>query len=291
MNNYENNNDRMLNETYLGVGVPNLLWKFITSEMVPNINPMMYMISNHGHVMNYVERNVKSPTLTKDGSLYIGVYRTDGTVKGISVSRLVAMAFVPLPPNTNIDDLYIMHLNGNKQDNRAENLIWATKQEHYKVARQDKGIPLCNNNFTEAQVLFIADRLMENMTYGAICELMGMDPTPYNMQIISKIKTKYTYANVTANYDFSNYTGDRRLLSDADVHNICKILVDIKNSDRYYTPDGSTQKFGAREIMTELGKSDYYNSLNKRDKQALVKAISGIKCKKTYKDITSQYDF
>lgn len=79
-----------------------------------------------------------SPAYDKNGYLrYVFSYK--GKRKTISGHRLVAMAFIPNPDNKPT----INHINGIKDDNRVENLEWATHKEQKKHSVKTH---LCDKN-------------------------------------------------------------------------------------------------------------------------------------------------
>lgn len=118
------------------------IWKDI-----PNYEGI-YQISNYGNVRRlnkwdlnrreYYENihNIKLKPNTK-GYLHVDLSKNQN-VKRRDVHRLVAEAFIPNPENKP----EINHIDGNKQNNRADNLEWNTRSEnllhlayklHYKV--------------------------------------------------------------------------------------------------------------------------------------------------------------
>lgn len=128
-----------------------------------------YSCSNTGRIKS-MERIIKysnggirkTPSLLIKGSIskngYLGVaLRKSGIVKYFSIHRLVALTLIPNPENKP----YVNHKDGNKLNNRVDNLEWSTCQENTKHA-WDNGlctIPLgeLNNSskLTESQVLEI----------------------------------------------------------------------------------------------------------------------------------------
>lgn len=85
-----------------------------------------YQASNLGRV--------KGPRHTTKGSLTIhGYYRTnttvDGVVKEAKIHRMVALAFLGLPP---AGKEYVNHIDGDKANNTPENLEWCSIQENLR---------------------------------------------------------------------------------------------------------------------------------------------------------------
>lgn len=90
-----------------------------------HIFPDEYLVSNDGRVMSIRSNKILKPTTDKDGYIYY-VLCVDGNRKTIKAHRLVAMAFIDNPQNKPAID----HINGDKKDNRVENLRWVTNKEN-----------------------------------------------------------------------------------------------------------------------------------------------------------------
>lgn len=95
-----------------------------------------YEVSNKGNVRSYrkgkwgIQDNPK--LLSPDKGVYrcVSLIADDGSHKSYTVHSLVANAFLPNPYNYK----YINHKDGNKHNNRVENLEWCTQKQNMEHA-------------------------------------------------------------------------------------------------------------------------------------------------------------
>jgi len=66
------------------------------------------------------------PQFVRSGNAKVVLTTKDGQEKEVDVARMVAEAFVPNPDNKP----YVSHKNGNRLDNRAENLEWVDARQN-----------------------------------------------------------------------------------------------------------------------------------------------------------------
>lgn len=151
------NNNQVTNIRWIdpGVDINAESWRILD---VYNILSNTYEISSAGHI-----RNKDTGAILADsdcnGYRIIRLYTNDGNRGSFGVHRLVAATFLGLPTD---DRNCVDHINGNRSDNRVENLRWATAKENR------------NNPITkERAALTLARVNKENNSRAVICVNTG----------------------------------------------------------------------------------------------------------------------
>jgi hypothetical protein len=124
------NNDSLENEEWREIYINNLLHQKITSDK-------KYYVSNLGRFKNSSGRitNIENYKVIEDGYIRVYIYN-----KTFALHRLVALTFFDNPENK----ATVNHIDGNKFNNKVENLEFATNKEQ-QIHKHSIGL---GNNFT-----------------------------------------------------------------------------------------------------------------------------------------------
>lgn len=186
---YDRINDDLLDDRacnfiskFASLDTPDRVWK-----PVPGYEGL-YEISNLGEVKSLgrfvnhkshrrVRKTAKLLKYSVDEDGYFGVALSDinGVAKQHRVNRLVALTFIPNPENLSV----VNHKNGDKQDNRVENLEWCTVKyntfEAYRMGLNDASKPIpvvCLDNNREFESVHAA-AVWVGCDHGNITESMN----------------------------------------------------------------------------------------------------------------------
>lgn len=85
----------------------------------------LYQITTDGKVFSLRRKIYMKQQMDRDGYMCVNLYDQEGKLKKYFVHRLVAMTYIPNPEGK----ATVNHLNEIKNDNRVENLTWATMKE------------------------------------------------------------------------------------------------------------------------------------------------------------------
>lgn len=93
--------------------------------------PKDVVSTKYGHVRHYPERIAS--TYSRNGGYKFVELSKDGKARKYSVHRLVAKHFISNPENKP----QVNHIDGNKANNRVDNLEWVTASENIKHAYEN----------------------------------------------------------------------------------------------------------------------------------------------------------
>lgn len=134
-----------------------------------------YIATSDGNIFN--EKTGKYLKPQSNGNYYKVTLTICGKQIQILLHRIIAECFIPNPLNKR----EVNHINGDKYDNRVENLEWVTPSENQRHAVETNlkqhGTDLWNGKFTKEQVLSIIKDKQEGYSCRELGRKYGVDPT------------------------------------------------------------------------------------------------------------------
>lgn len=230
-----------------------------------------YMVSTYGRVMK------------KDGSGFIkqfigstGYYRaclkSHGRSRNFSVHRLIAIVFIPLPKkfirkHMTAENLIVNHIDGNKLNNRLDNLEWVTvkgnaihtKTHGLLMGYSGENSHLAKMNNKTARKC--CEMLAQGMSSGDIAKRLGI-----SKKSVVHIKAGECWTHMSKDYVFpKNEKIKPNSIDKSIIHEICKLIEEGTHTDIEIAKKIGRSREYVRDIR--LGKlqrkiSKYYNFSN-----------------------------
>lgn len=256
-------NDPFLNET-------SFLDEVFVCMSFFGIKEDTYFISNYGRVYSSINRRFLKPQVSTYGYYYISL----GAKNRQFIHRLVAMAFVP---GYSEERNCVNHIDGDKMNNYYKNLEWCTKAENNTHAYTTHlnncvGENTRSAKLTNDQARRICELLQDGYEIYPILDIMGMERTMNNYEIIRSIRKGYAWKSISKDYNvgYTPYTRDS--ISDDDARKVCECF-----EKGMSIPETYEYVFNKKYI--NRAECDKYNTL------------SNILRKKSFKHISQNYKF
>lgn len=171
-----------------------------------------YTVIDDGRIWSHRSYKWLQPSI--DGHMYyaVGMFDIAGKVHTVRVHRLVASAFVPNDDPVNKKE--VNHINGNKLDNRVQNLEWVSGPENHKHAREHG---LRRQALTDDQVHEICKMIIAGVRIADIAkkfntswELIGYIRRGGHPEITSQYGFKRIKQNRFTKIDYAKYDRIKR---------------------------------------------------------------------------------
>ena len=157
-----------------------------------------YQISNFGNVAGIRVDRI-CPVVDKDGYLMFSLHFGDGSRTTAKIHRLVAQAFIPNPLNKP----EVNHIDGNKQNNRVDNLEWVSGSENithaFRIGLRQAPAEGENHQwckYSSATIHEVCRLLVKGTSLQDIASTTGMSASE-----ISNIRHGKTWKSISSKYE------------------------------------------------------------------------------------------
>ena len=259
-------------------GLPEI-WKPITGRIINNIKENVYFVSTYGRVYTLLRNKFLKEVETNNGYFRVFLTNQDGAKRYHLLHRIVYLTFFPI---ANPELYQVNHKDGIKSHNWYWNLEWVTCSENRMHAIRLGLVGTGENHSTHIISEHTADeigRLLANtnLTSKEIANLVKGGATE---SIVYNIMNGSCWFHIYEKYNLKNINTNPSVLSDHQIHNICKFFQDYKIKNPKI-------KFGQREqVLTSA-----LTELNIEINDSTLRLTERLYYKLTHKDICKLYNY
>lgn len=180
-------------------------FEFFKELKFRNVKDRMYMIGDLGSIINRNNNSYLSTYKSEKGYSMVGLMCNDNRRHTFKLHRIVAVNFLGDRSN---EGLEIDHIDGNKDNNAADNLEWVTHKENIKRANEKglityhSGVDVYNSKFSNKDIRYICSMLeygLSNKQIRKICKRANVDLSVYNLY---DIRHRKSYTEISKDYNF-----------------------------------------------------------------------------------------
>lgn len=148
-----------------------------------------YTVTVDGRIWSHIQENWLMPKRPNNsGYITLHLRADDGSNIDTKLHRVIALAFLPQKCGCNEVD----HINGNKLDNRAENLEWVSTSENLRRAREQGLRPQA---VTDEEIHLICKMIKEGISSNVIARIVGT-----YVQIVEHIRNGVIHKRISSQY-------------------------------------------------------------------------------------------
>lgn len=249
------------------------IWKPLKAYNIKN----KYEISNYGNIRTKKNHKSISNTICRDGYLRVSLRLEDGGRECFLVHRLVAFIYVD-GYNPITGKVIVNHLDSDRSNSYYENLEWVTYSEnikhgydHGRIFKYTESKPI-NKKYDDEIIHSICGYLESGYSPSQIFTKLNRNKYSKKsiIDLINRLKNDsvHMYKDITKYYTIPKPVPQNNLTNDI-VYKICELL---------------SKSYSTEDIIREL--NIHPTQVNKYRKN-----ICDIKYHRTFRDISSNFDF
>lgn len=178
-----------------------------------------YCACSTGRIYSLRSERYLVPVLQSNGYCHVTLSQ-DGNRNTFSVHRLIALAYLGNDEERQI----VNHIDGNKQNNRLDNLEWVTQQEnvhHAILTGLRRGTRNPDRTLDDETAHLVCKLIQDSWRNKDIASALGIEHTT-----VASIRFGSTYQEISCEYNFTDILPSRRKISTEKLEDICQMLQD-----------------------------------------------------------------